>query len=207
MSEPGFPEGSVYLSNQDSALWRPLIPSTLAACCLSMKQPKERRSSQTHFQKTRGTWAHAASFAIQIRFAPIFKQGVNMLHCWFAHHLAVFLFFFCEETHCQHLVMHSCTDAGARAELRFARSEKQTANQLIYWCCTRWLPPAGLVILTRAGYWLLCSNNPSLELYFNLWPFAPQITREPWFNNMVTLNGTKAMAALWCQYSKATLHH
>lgn len=41
---------------------------------------KEKKTEPNTVSKDKGKWAHDASFAIQICFAPIFKQGFNMLH-------------------------------------------------------------------------------------------------------------------------------
>lgn len=76
------------LSEQDSALWMPLIPSRLPACCLSMKQPRKRKKEPNSF-KRHGARGHVTGFAIQICFASVFTQGFNMPHCLFAYYLAL----------------------------------------------------------------------------------------------------------------------
>lgn len=46
------------------------LPACLPACCLSMKELRKEKRSQTQFQKTSATWARSAGSAFKICFNP-----------------------------------------------------------------------------------------------------------------------------------------
>lgn len=170
------------------------------ACLLLINETaKEEEPEPNTVSKDKGHVGTCRQLCHSNALCPRFQAGLQYATLLICTSFSIFFFpFLCEETRCQHSIMHSCTGAGARAERDAASMTRRRGFDKIWKTNCKPVNLLMLHMLTRAGN---CSNKPSLDRY--------SLTFYPWPSELLRAAMVDTQwdwSVVWCQWTKPIKH-